>query len=118
MLAQNANDGEPERLEAKQLATKALEAALPIIERDVLRRVARQILTLHALDRGHICPGCHGKTVYDPSISALDPHAILRCVNGHEFPRRSNRGPFNDMDTSLRRLTRGEPLPDVPPKEG
>jgi len=28
-----------------------------------------------------------------------------------------NKGPWNDARTSLRRLLRGEPLPELPPKE-
>ena len=101
----------------REAARVALTAAWPVAQRAILRDAAKLILLLHSLDAGHICPCCHGRTIYDPSISALSPSAVFRCVNGHQWNRRPNRGPFNDMNTSLRRLARGEPLPDLPPKE-
>ena len=70
---------------AEDLARAALEAALPAIERAAQRETARHILALDAEDAGR------------------------RRQPGHH-----NKGPWNDMQTSLRRLTRGESLPEVP----
>jgi len=44
-------------------------------------------------------------------ILALDEEDQARHRQG------PNKGPWNDMRTSLRRLARGESLPDIPPKE-
>jgi hypothetical protein len=39
--------------------------------------------------------------------------ALDACAR-EQAERTRNKGPFLDMDTSLRRLARGEPLPDLP----
>jgi hypothetical protein len=56
-----------------------LAAALPVIERDVRRRTAREVFALEAEDRKR---------------------------------QDRNRGPYGDIRSSLRRLARGEPLPE------
>ena len=66
-----------------EIARAAIRAALPLIARQVRRQVAREILDLDAADR------------------KFPPYT--------EF----NHGPYGDADTSLRRLARGEPLPEV-----
>ena len=68
-------------------AVAALVAAMPAIEKAVLREMARRVLALDAADR------------------------TLR----HQ-PDHPNKGPWNDMRTTLRRLARGEPIPDPAPK--
>jgi len=60
------------------LAEAAVAAAYPLIEREVCRRMAREILHLH-----HVNRQCSG-----------------------------NAGPWGSMDISLRRIERGEALPD------
>jgi hypothetical protein len=65
----------------EKAARLVLDAALPLIERDVRRKMARHILALDQLDR-------------------------------QQVERTSNKGPFYDMRTSLRRVARGEPLAD------
>lgn len=55
------------------------------VAKDVLRHAARQILALDADDRAR-----------------------------RSQPGYPNKGPWNDMRTTLRRLARGEPLPEVP----
>jgi len=94
----------------------ALTAAMPVIERAVLREAAQRILLLDAIQRNVICPRCHTKTVGRPRTHlSAEPY---RCAEGHEWPQPPNRGPYNYEDSSLRLLARGEPLPDLPPKEG
>jgi len=94
----------------------ALTAAMPVIERAVLREAAQRILLLDAIQRNVICPRCHTKTVGRPRTHlSAEPY---RCAEGHEWPQPPNRGPYNYADSSLRLLARGEPLPDLPPKEG
>lgn len=68
----------------EEVAREALLIALPAIQRDAVKRAARHILALDAADRR-----AHG-------------------------PGGPNKGPWNDMQTSLRRLARGEELPDLP----
>jgi hypothetical protein len=66
----------------------ALDSVLPAIQRDAVRQAARHVLALDAAERAKRNePGCR------------------------------NVGPWNYADSSLRRLARGEPLPDIPPKE-
>lgn len=60
-----------------------LEAAAPLLERAICRKMARDILALAAEDENAEKKGAR--------------HA----------------GPYGDMRTSLRRLARGEPLPDA-----
>jgi hypothetical protein len=62
-------------------AREVLEAAMPAIERASRRKVAREILALDAADK-----------------------AIERSPA-------TNKGPFGDVRSSVRRLARGEPLP-------
>lgn len=101
--------------DAETLARAALTAAMPVIERAVLREAAKRILLLDAIQRNAICPRCHAKTVSRPRTHlSAEPY---RCAGGHEWPHPPNRGPYNDADSSVRRLARGEPLPDLPPKE-
>jgi hypothetical protein len=69
------------------VAFAALMAALPVIQRDAVRQAARHILALDAADRRAHAPGT------------------------------PNKGPWNDMQTTLRRLARGEPMPDLPRAE-
>jgi hypothetical protein len=68
----------------EEVAREALRIALPAIQRDAVRQAARQILALDAADRRAHAPGM------------------------------PNKGPWNDMRTSLRRLARGGSLPEVP----
>jgi hypothetical protein len=66
----------------EEVAREALLIALPAIQRDAVRQAAKQILALDAADRTRRAPpGC------------------------------PNKGPWNDMRTTLRRLARGEALP-------
>jgi hypothetical protein len=68
----------------REVVRQALIAGLPGIQRHAIRKAARQILALDEADRRMHAPGM------------------------------PNTGPWNDMRTTLRRLTRGEPLPSVP----
>ena len=66
--------------EPDALARAALEAAAPLLERSIRRKMVREILDLAKAD------------------------ANLSHIN---------KGPWGDVDSSVRRLARGEPLPDA-----
>lgn len=101
--------------QTRAVVEEALITAMPLIERAVLRDAARLMLLLDDLDANRICPQCHGKTVERPAL--MGGHGLwYRCVNDHRWLH-SNRGPYTDFRTNLRRLARGEPLPDLPAKE-
>ena len=94
----------------------ALTAALPVIQRDALRQAARRILLLPGLSSGALCPQCHGVYVTRPDV----PNPRYRserwtCRKGHEWDKPD--GPRVTEDSLLRMLARGEPLPELPPKE-
>lgn len=80
--ATGSADSDEGRKEAHRLARAALEAAMPDIERTLLRSAAARILELDAADQ--------------------------QCT--------VNKGPYWDMRTCLRKLSRGEKLP-VPGEE-
>jgi hypothetical protein len=97
---------------AETLARAAVTAALPAIRRAALREAAGRILLLDSLYEGRICPVCFGDTA-----ERRWPRPN-RCAEGHEYPSLSLKSPYGSMRTYLRKLARGEPLPDLPAKEG
>lgn len=103
------------RNHARRLAEVALEAAMPGIERAVLRHAARQILLLEALARGWACPACHGKPAVTPSV--MEGRTGYQCGCGREWEPPRSRNYAMDPDSLLKRIARGEPLPELPPKE-
>jgi hypothetical protein len=76
--------GVSDDLRTRALVRAVLIEALPIIRRDAVRKAARQILALDETDRRVHAPGS------------------------------PNKGPWNDMQTTLRRLATGGSLPSVP----
>jgi hypothetical protein len=107
---------EHEQTESQLLARAALEAALPLIERAALKRAAQRIELLHALARGWVCPACHGKPASTPHLR--EGRTGYRCGCGHQWEPPSPRSVDYSMDTDrlIRRLARGEALPELPPK--
>jgi hypothetical protein len=98
------------------LARAALKAALPVIEKAALRAAARHILLLDDFESNRLCPACWGPTTRRPA-NHLDPDPFYRCGDGHEWKAHPVQGPYTDTRTVLRKLSRGEPLPDLPAKE-
>lgn len=98
--------------DAEPIALRALAAALGTIERAALKRAAERILLLEDLARGWRCPACHGKPASTPHL--LERRTGYTCGGGHSWepPKR----PDYDMEPGrlLRRLARGEPLPELP----
>lgn len=101
---------------AGKLASAALAAALPVIERAVLKRAAQRMLLLQALARGWLCPACHGKPAVTPT--PRNGEKLYRCGCGHTWERKGPRSVDYGMDPDylVRKLARGEPLPELPPK--
>jgi len=102
----------------RRIAKAALESALPVIERAVLRDTAKYIGLLDDLAHGRRCPACHGKPAahrYD--LATGTTHYSCGC--GREWSRgqRARTDHTRTADRSLSRLARGHPLPDLPPKD-
>lgn len=116
LAAQNANDGAAERFEAKALATAALTAALEVIQRDAVRQAARRIVLLDALANGRACPACHGKPATTPHMREGRTGYTCSCGHAWEPPKFPDYG--MRTESVIKRLARGEPLPDLPAKEG
>ena len=116
MSVTNMNDGESERFECRIVATAALTAALEVIQRDALKQAAKRMLLLEAIAHGWACPACHGKPASTPN--AREGRTGYTCGCGHSWeqpePRQINYG--MDPQFLLKRLARGEPLPDLPPR--
>jgi hypothetical protein len=110
--------GAHDDLRTRAVVEEALKGALPVIERAVLRDAARLILLADRVARGLNCPACHGKpatSTYDHNIG----RSHYRCGCGREWDvGHMTRVDYSrTIDRSLHRLARGEPLPDLPPKE-
>jgi hypothetical protein len=85
---------------ALRAGAEALQAHLHCDEADPWRDRARVVL-LAAL------PAIERHVQRQMAIRILELDALDR-------QRTSNKGPYYDMRTSLRRLARGEPLPEIP----
>jgi hypothetical protein len=97
-------------------ARAVLAAVIPVIERAVLRQAAGRILLLDALARGWRCPACHGKPATTPSLREGRTGYTCGCGHAWEPPKHPDYG--MEPERLLRRLARGEPLPDLPAKDG
>ena len=102
-------------LDSPAAAKIALTAALEVIQRDALKRAARHIFLLEALAKGWRCPSCHGEPASAPHL--LEGRTGYTCGCGHSWepppPRQINYG--MEPRFLLKRLARGEPLPELPP---
>lgn len=100
----------------RRISRAALEAAIPLVRQAVLREAAKRILLLPGLSTGILCPVCHSRYVTCPD--ALNPRYRSdrwTCKKGHQWDKPD--GPRLTTESLLRLLARGEPLPDLPPKE-
>ena len=79
--------------------------------------MARHLITLDALAHGALCPACHGKPAIIPNPRGATQY---RCGCGHSWERgvRASTNWALTSDSVLRKVARGEPLPDLPPKAG
>lgn len=101
---------------SRELARAALTAALGVIQRDAMRQAAKRIVLLNALSNGWVCPACHSKPATSPHAGERRTGYTCGCGRAWEPPK--NIVWKWQTDQVVRQLAKGQPLPDLPPKEG
>lgn len=112
--AEALEEARTDRTDDWAAARVVLTAALPAIERAALRSAARQILLLQEFSLGRRCPACHGKPASEPHRG--EGRTGFRCGCGYEWEPPEDRDWSLSTDSLIRKLARGEPLPELPPK--
>jgi hypothetical protein len=106
------DDAELERTSGEAVMRLGLLAALPVIERAAVRRAAARIALLQELANGWRCPACHGKPASTPHMREGRTGYTCGCGCSWEPPKSGTI----QVGYLVRKLARGEPLPDLPPK--